>query len=143
MEILLDEDVPLPLSQLLQRLLLSHTITHAQELGWKGKKDSVVFRDARQRGFAAIVTNDKGQLNDPQLCDAIRRAGIHHIRYAQLNGIEGLARAAGAVVAALPAVVRHLEQSDGQRLVQIRAIDPRDRFISVDPRRHPPPYWKN
>jgi len=143
MEILLDEDVPLPLGSLLQCLLSSHTIKHAQELGWKGKKDSVVFRDAGQRGFKAIVTNDKGQLNDPQLCDAIRRAGIHHIRYAQLNGIEGLARAAGAVVAALPAVIRHLEQSDGQRLVQIKGIDPRDRFTSVDPRRNPPPYWKN
>ncbi|HEX2498928.1 MAG TPA: DUF5615 family PIN-like protein [Actinomycetes bacterium] len=143
MEILLDEDVPLPLSPLLGRLLLSHRIKYAQELGWKGTKDSVVFRDASQRGFAAIVTNDKGQLNDPQLCDAIRRAGIHHIRYAQLNGIEGLARAAGAIVAALPAVVRHLEQADGQRLVQIKAIDPRDRFVSVDPRRDPPRYWRN
>ena len=143
MEILLDEDVPLPLSPLLRRLLLSHTIKHAQDLGWKGKKDSVVFRDANQRGFAAILTNDKGQLNDPQICDAIRRAGIHHIRYSQLNGIEGLARAAGAIVAALPAVVRHLEQAGSQRLVQIKAIDPRDRFVSVDPQRDPPPYWRN
>ena len=60
-----------------------------------------------------------------------------------MNGIEGLARAAGAIVAAMPAVVRHLEQCDGQRLVLIKAIDPRDRFVSVDPRRNPPHYWRN
>ena len=80
MEILLDEDVPVPLGPLLQRLLLNHLIKHAQDLGWKGKKDSYVFADARRHGFEAIVTNDKGQLSDPNLCAALRKSGMHHIR---------------------------------------------------------------
>jgi hypothetical protein len=40
-------------------------------------------------------------------------------------------------------VMQQLAEADGQRLVKIASIDPRQRFEITDPRRSPPsPYWR-
>ncbi len=41
-----------------------------------------------------------------------------------------------------PSVMEELEEAEGQRLVRIASIEPRDRFRMIDPRRESPsPYW--
>jgi hypothetical protein len=67
-------------------------------------------------------------------CAAIKKSGLHHIRYAQRQeGMRGLALAIGAVIAAMPMVIQELEGASSQR-VQIASIEPRRRFEITDPR---------
>jgi len=119
MRLLLDEDVPTPLLPALQRVLSGHEVVHVDDLGWKSKKDRNLLSDAAGRGFDAILTNDSKQLDDVDECRAIRDSGWHHIRYRQRTGrgesggLNGLALAMGAILAAMRQVVRDLEQADG------------------------------
>lgn len=117
------------------------------DLHWKSKKDVNLLADAAGRGFQAILTNDSKQLDDVGECRAIRDSGLHHIRYRQhtgrgeSDGLQGLALAMGAILAAMRHVVRELEQADGQRLVLIQEIRNERRHEMTDPRLDPPVYW--
>jgi PIN like domain len=144
--LLLDEDTPVQLLEPLRRFLPGHHVDHVEGIGWKGKQDRNLFADAAQSGYEAFLTNDQGQLDDPLECRAIRDSGMHHIRYRQetgprRGGLDGLAFAMGAVVAAIRFVVTDLERVDGQRLVLIRSIAMEKRHELVDPEVDPPPYW--
>jgi hypothetical protein len=145
-KILLDEDTPIQLLETVRHLLgRRHRVDHINTLGWQAKKDQPVFRDAAARGYQAVITVDKSQLEDPDEVDAIRKAGIHHIRFTQRHeGLRGLGLAMGAVMASIVMVVEELETSDGQRLVHIAGIDPtqRRRFTVQDPSKDPPKYWR-
>jgi hypothetical protein len=146
MRVLLDEDVPRPLLAALQRILSGHDVKHVDELQWKSKKDVNLLADAAGRGFEAILTNDSKQLDDVEECRAIRDSGLHHIRYRQhtgrgeSGGLQGLALAMGAILAAMRQV-GELEQADGQRLVLIQEIRNERRHEMTDPRLDPPAYW--
>jgi|GEM_PF-1450697 len=147
MRLLLDEDVPKPLLAALQRILSGHDVVHVDELHWKSKRDVNLLADAAGRGFDAILTNDSKQLDDVEECRAIRDSGLHHIRYRQhtgrgeSGGLNGLALAMGAILAAIRQVVRELEQADSQRLVLIQEIRNERRHEMTDPRLDPPAYW--
>jgi PIN like domain len=143
MRVLIDEDTAVQLVEPLRHLLLGHEVVHITELAWAGKKDRMVLPDARRAGFHVIITRDRGQLDDPAECDAIKKSGLHHIRYGQRQkGAQGLALALGAVIAAMPMIMPELEASSGQLLVHIAGLDPRRRFEITDPRRQSPsPYW--
>jgi hypothetical protein len=145
MRVLFDADVPIPVMQVLRHILRDDRLTHVHELpGWSGKKDRPLLRDAAQRGYEVLVTNDKDQLKDPDETREIKRSGLHHVRYPQRHrGLPGLALAVASLVAAMPGVLEALAAADGQRLVRITAIDPTPgrRFRIVDPRHDPPTYW--
>jgi hypothetical protein len=144
MRILLDADTPIQLLAVLRHLLPEHQVDHVHELGWSGKKDIPLLRDAGAR-YQVFVTNDANQLDNPDETAAIRRSRLHHVRYGHRKpGLRGLALAIGAVVAAMPDVVEHLENAESQRLVQVKGLDPnpKHRFESTDPTRHPPRYWQ-
>jgi hypothetical protein len=147
MRVLLDEDVPKPLLPALQRVLAGHDVVHVDDLHWKSKKDVNLLADAAGRGFDAIVTNDSKQLDDAEECRAIRDSGLHHIRYRQQTGrgegggLNGLALAMGAILAAMRQIVRDLESADGQRLVLIHEIRNERRHDLIDPKLEPPAYW--
>ncbi len=145
MKILLDEDVPVQLLDALQQVLDLHDVHHVDRLQWKSKKDHNLFADAPQRGYEALITNDKGQINNPEECRDIRDSGMHHIRYDQdtSKGKEGLALAMGAILAAIVPLVKELDGTP-QRLVHIAAIAPHKRgrrFEVTDPVTDPPSYW--
>jgi Domain of unknown function (DUF5615) len=143
MRLLLDEDVPVQLLEPLRRLLPGHDVDHANDLGWKGKKDRFLLPDASKRGYDALLTNDSAQLEDVEESRAIRDSTMHHIRYHQdtRRGMDGLALAVAAVMAAIRQVFRDLDSADGQRLVEIQSIQPGRRHRVIDPRIEPPPYW--
>lgn len=143
MKLLLDEDVPLQLLEPLRRLLPEHGVDHVETLGWKGKKDRFLLPDAAKRGYDALLTNDSRQLDSDVESRAIRDSGLHHIRYRHdaRRGLDGLALAMGSVLAGIRAVMNDLAETDGQRLVLIRAITPGKRHDVTDPRVDPPPYW--
>lgn len=68
---------------------------------------------------------------------------MHHIRYRHDTrpGVDGLALAIAAVMAAIRPAVRDLGDAQGQRLVEIQAIQPTKRYKITDPQVDPPPYW--
>jgi hypothetical protein len=142
MRLLLDEDVPIQLLEPLQHLLPGHRVDHVDGIGWKGKKDRFLLRDAARR-FDVFVTNDNAQLDSTEECRSIRDSGLHHVRYDHdtKRGMDGLALAMAAVVGALRQIVKELEDSDGQRLVHIQALQSGKRHTTIDPRKNPPPYW--
>jgi hypothetical protein len=142
--ILLDEDVPVQLLEPLRHLTRHRRwIDHVTHVHLASSKDIPLFRLARERGYECLVTNDHGQLNDPDETKAIARSGLHHVRYKQRQeGLRGLAFALGALIAALPSLLDDLEREDGQRLVLVQSFDPsRKRYELIDPRSAPPRYW--
>jgi PIN like domain len=144
MRILIDEDTAVQLVRPLQHVLIGHEVKHIHDLSWKGKKDLNVLPDAKKAGYQLLITKDHSQLSDPRECDAIKKSGLHHVRYEQrVQGARRLALALGAIIAAMPMVMEELLNTDGQRLVRIASIDsrPRSRFEVTDPRRDPPAYW--
>lgn len=144
MKILCDQDVPVPVVEPLRHLLIRdrHVVHHVSELGWAGKKDRPLLMDAKRRKYDALLTNDSSQLEDADETSAIKRSGLHHIRYThKQTGLVGLGLAMGAILAAMPPIVLELERAGGQRLVRIAAVSPHGRFELVDPRRKPPRYW--
>jgi hypothetical protein len=142
MRLLVDEDTAVQVLEPLRHVLLGHQVEHVSDISWKGKKDRQVLPD-KNAGYDVLVTRDRAQLSDPRECDAIKKSGLHHVRYTQRHdGMRGLALAVGALIAAMPMVMEQLAEADAQRLVKITSIDPRQRFDITDPRRTPPsPYW--
>lgn len=147
MKLLLDENVPRPMVEIVRILLTAHDVVHVHELdGWAGTKDIELYAKARSEGFQAIITNDAKQLNRPMEVQAIARSGLHRIQYRQNNkhgGLVGLGTAIATVCAALPHALAELEEADGQRLVFLTAIDPsrRSRLQVTDPAVEPPKHW--
>lgn len=143
MRVLLDEDTPVQFLAVLRHVLPQHKVDHIDEVDWKSKKDKNVLPDARRRMYQVLVTKDSSQLEDPDECDAIKRSGLHHVRFRQRRkGREGLALAMGAVVAAMPQVLAELEHCAGQRLIHVAGLDPKNRYSSIDPVKAPPRYWR-
>jgi hypothetical protein len=141
MRILLDEDVPRQVVDILRHLLPAHETAHIHEIKWSGKSDLFLFRDATGR-FETIVTNNYRQFDDPEETARIKKSGLHHISYKQrASGLKGLGLAIGAIVAAMPAIVEDLALASGQRIVQIHELEVSHRYLIVDPRRNPPKYW--
>jgi hypothetical protein len=143
-KVLCDQDVPVPVLAPLRHLLQAagHEVDHVNDLRWAGKKDRPLFADAKGRGYDCILTNDSNQLNDPAETDAIKRSGLHHIRYPHRHrGIHGLGLAMASILAAMPVVMRELQEAESQRLVRIAGVSPYERFTAVDPAVDPPRYW--
>lgn len=142
MRLLLDEDVPLPLLELLRHLLRGHPVEHVATYGWGGKKDRPLFADAAKH-FDAVITNNIRQFNDPDECRAIQRSGLHHISYELGDGLDGLAMASAAICAAVRGVVAALDRESSQRIVRIHGIaHSRRRFDITNPATTPPSgYW--
>lgn len=143
MRLILDEDVPEPLLRLMQHLLRGHDVEHVSTLGWKGKKDRPLYRDAAARQFNAILTNDVSQFNDPDECRSIQRSGLHHVSYELGDGLDGLALASAAICAAIRPVVAALAGVSTQRIVRIQGLArSRKRFDITNPATDPPSsYW--
>jgi hypothetical protein len=143
MKLLLDEDVPLPLLELLQHVLADHEVDHVYSVHWKGKQDRDLYRDSKRRGYDAVLTNNLRQLNDPDECTAIKKSGVHLILYETPDGLRGLALASAAICAAIRPLIGRLATRDRQNIARIRSISPTvERFTLVDPALDPPsPYW--
>jgi hypothetical protein len=109
MRVLIDEDTAVQLVDPLRCVLVGHDVAHVAGLAWKGKKDRHVLPDAKQAGYHILITRDRAQFTDPRECDAIKKSGLHHVRYAQRDGARGLALALGGLIAAMPMVVHELQ----------------------------------
>ena len=146
MRLLLDENVPAPLTSTVQTLLRrSHDVAHVIQLkGWSGTKDLQLYDQAADEGFELVVTNDAKQMRRKTEVEAIARSGLHRVQYPHRHsGLVGTGLAIAVVCAALPSVLDELASTDGQRLVTLRAIDPgRDhRYAVCDPVTDPPKFW--
>lgn len=143
MRVLLDEDVPIQLLEPLRRLIRpEHTAEHVTLVSLQGRKDIPLLNTARQQGYEVFVTADLAQMSDPGEIAAIASSDLHHVRFAQKPGRRGLALALAGLIAALPDLLDELEGVQGQRLVRIVGLDPRQRRYQItDPSVDPPAYW--
>ena len=143
MRVLINEDTAVQLLEPLRNPLPGHEVDHVARINWSGKGDRHVLADAKNARYHVIITRDRSQLSDPDECDAIKKSKLHHVRYRQRReGTRGLALALGAVIAAMPMVMDELAEADGQRLIHIAGLDPRNRYDSTDPKERPPSqYW--
>ncbi|TFV32611.1 hypothetical protein E4K10_22750 [Streptomyces sp. T1317-0309] len=147
MKLLLDENVPRPMAEIVRILLKAHEVVHVHELkGWTGTKDIELYAKAKADGFEVVITNDTKQLSRPLEVAAIAHSGLHRIEYCQNNkhgGLVGLGTAIATVCGALPHALSELEAADGQRLVSLTSIDPtrQKRLQITDPAVAPPKHW--
>ena len=65
MKLLLDENVPAPMTSTVKTLLRrSHDVQHVIDMpGWSGTKDLHLYDKAKDAGFQVVVTNDAKQMN--------------------------------------------------------------------------------
>jgi hypothetical protein len=145
-KVLLDENVPAPITSTVKTLLhRSHDVQHVIDLpGWSGTKDLRLYGKAKDAGFEAVVTNDAKQMNRRHEVRAIAESGLHRIQYPhKQEGLAGLGLAMATVCAALPSVLQELAGADGQRLVTLKGVDPgRDHRYGVrNPASDPPKFW--
>ncbi len=145
MLILVDEGMPVQVLEPL-RLNKGHRFDHVNDLRWKGKKDSLLFRDAASKGFDAVLTLDVTQLDSVDESRALRRSRLHHIGIQQgrsAQGVRGMARVIASVVAAMPYVLDDLEKVDGQRVVELSLLKATHRHDIFDPQVDVTrfPYW--
>ncbi|MDI5962842.1 DUF5615 family PIN-like protein [Streptantibioticus silvisoli] len=140
MRILVDENVPAPVVGMLRTLLPGHEVQSVRDIKWTGRDDAAVLAAATDKGFDAFLTRDNRQLDDAAEHAAIRRSGMHHIRYRQDGrGRAGLGLAMGAVIAAMTRVADELARAGGQRLIHIKGPTPDTaHYDTVDPTRKPP-----
>lgn len=145
MRFLLDEGLPV---QLLGPLRLNHgcSFDHVDELGWKGKQDPFLIRDAANRDYQALIALDVNQLADPDECRDLKQSGLHHISLRQgsrIQGRKGVARIIASIVVAMPYVIEDLRSKTRQHVVEISLFAGSARHELLDPRREHErlPYW--
>jgi predicted nuclease of predicted toxin-antitoxin system len=82
-KLLLDENVPAPMTSTVKTLLRrSHEVQHVNDMpGWGGTKDLHLYGQAKDAGFQAVVTNDARQMNRRLEVEAIAKSGLHRIQY--------------------------------------------------------------
>lgn len=146
MKILLDENVPSPLASALTTLLRrDHEVVHVIQIeGWSGTKDQTLYDLATKAGFQLVLTNDIRQMQRSHEVEAIARSGLHRVQYRQRhNGLVGVGLAMAALCGSMPILLGELEAVDGQRLVELKSLDPgpRQRFSLRDPVTDPPKHW--
>jgi hypothetical protein len=129
------------------RLNRTHGFDHVEDVGWKGKPDVQLFRDAAAKDFEVILTLDLAQLDSIEECRALRKSGVHHVGIAQgrsAQGIKGVARVISSVLVAMPFVLAELEQASGQRIVELSLLSATKRHATFDPRVDAArfPYWR-
>jgi PIN like domain len=145
-KVLLDENIPAPVTSTVRMLLRrSHDVQHVIDMpGWSGTKDLHLYGKAKVAGFEVVVTNDAKQMNRKHEVKAIAESGLHRIQYPHKQvGLAGLGLAMATVCAALPSVLQELAAADGQRLVTLKGVDPgRDHRYGVrNPAIDPPKFW--
>jgi hypothetical protein len=147
LKLLLDENVPRPMAEIVRTLLKVHEIAHVHDLqGWTGTKDVELYARAKAEGFQVVITNDTKQLSRPLEVVAIASSGLHRVEYRQNNkhgGLVGLGTAIATVCAGLPHALDELAAADGPRLVSLNAVDPsrQARLRIIDPASSPPRFW--
>lgn len=147
MRLLLDENVPLPMSRIVELLMKQHDVEHVAMLdGWAGTLDIHLYERAAAAGFEAILTNDTKQLTRAAEVSAIARSGLHRIEYRHNHkhgGLVGMGAAIATVCAGLPHALDELGRTDGQRLISLNGVDPsrQNRLRIVDPAASPPKFW--
>jgi hypothetical protein len=146
MRIVVYEGMPIQVLDPLRRNK-GHVFDHVDDLRWKGKHDVPLFRDAAARGYEAVLTLDISQLDSYEECRALKKSGLHHIGIAQgasAKGLTGLARVIASVVAAMPYVLRDLQEASGQRIVELSLLRAAKRHATFDPKIEAArfPYWR-
>ncbi|MFC4119048.1 DUF5615 family PIN-like protein [Nonomuraea zeae] len=145
MRLLLDENVPKPLYRVLTTFILNHDIVHLLDLeGWSGTRDETLYPRAAADGFDVILTNDGRQMQRPREVAAIAASGVHRVEYPHRHpGLAGMGVAIATVTAGLPGALAILEESEGQRLITLRGVDPTaaSRLRLIDPAKSPPRFW--
>jgi hypothetical protein len=94
MRLLIDEDTAVQFVEPLRHVLLGHDVAHVSGLSWKGKKDLRVLPGRQERWISCLNHARPRSVQRPRECDAIKKSGLHHIRYTQRQeGMRGLALA--------------------------------------------------
>ncbi|MGW5159242.1 PIN-like domain-containing protein [Nonomuraea wenchangensis] len=94
MRLLLDENVPRPLHQVLTSFVLNHDIVHLLDLpGWSGTRDETLYPRAAAEGFHVVLTNDGRQMQRPREVAAgrSRRTTLDHLTGRRSHGGESAA----------------------------------------------------
>jgi hypothetical protein len=136
--VLLDEDVPRPIVPVIERLCHAHTFDTVHGLGWSGKTDVALYRDARKRKFEVMVSGNTGQLRSPDELEAIRKSGLHVIYYEQGDGSGGAMRIAAGILGSLGAILSELVTATEQTIVKIPLLRA-NRHLVID--KAALPYW--
>jgi hypothetical protein len=144
--LLLDENVPAPLTSTIKTLLrTTHDIVHViDQEGWSGTKDLPLYANAAKAGFEVVLTNDAKQMQRELEVKAIAESGLHRVQYPHRHsGLVGIGLAIATVCAALPVVLEDLAAATGQQLVTLKGIDPgrKQRYEMRDPALDPPKFW--
>lgn len=104
----IDENLPSDYAGLLRRPFKSAVYSSYLDEGLRRTDDVDIFPILKERGFTAIITQDRRQLFYDQEREGLRAAGLHWIGLMDLKG-KGLtfhSQALAALSTALPSLIR-------------------------------------
>ena len=143
MKIILDENIPEPLSEPLGWLLRGHRMAHVNRC-WKGIKDQQLYDKAKRQGYDVVISNDSQQLYDSDICKAIQRSNRHVVFVeSSSGGLKHLAAVTGALMHCIRDIIAELEQAESQRIVIVPMLHGEPKYRPYDPRKAeaPSPMW--
>lgn len=119
MRFFIDENARIELATYLSHLYPDHTYLTFQDEKLSGVDDIPLFQVLADRRFDVIISGDKQQLNKSKdEWPALQRSGLHWVGMpaGKLPGVEGIALAIAAAVAAFPLVLKEFKGAGNSRL---------------------------
>jgi len=129
---LIDANINVTVRDPLRAIFDHHEFILAHDLKWSDLADVDLFEAMKERGFSALLTHDKNQLNDPDERTALRQYGLHWIgaKPPSHGGVMGAALETAAFISALPWVLGDIEACTVPTAFHVRNI-PWDRTQRV------------
>ncbi|MCT7353608.1 hypothetical protein N4P33_15710 [Streptomyces sp. 15-116A] len=115
MKFFLDENESPAVLAPLRTVFFRHEFTSAHDEGLRGTLDPDLIREVKDRGFDAIMTQDRNQLSNRDERAAYIETGLHWIGHREPDaaGLQLIAATASAYLAAMPHILDALSQVTG------------------------------
>ncbi|WP_377271325.1 hypothetical protein [Peterkaempfera sp. SMS 1(5)a] len=124
MRFFLDENETPAVLPPLRMVFFDHEFRSADEEGLTGVLDPALIEEVSQRGFDAIMTQDRNQLSNREERDAFIKTGMHWVGHHQpdAEGLLYIVNSAAAYLAAMPHVLQRMAAITGAHSFHVKNL---------------------
>jgi hypothetical protein len=124
MNFFLDENLKRTLCESLSTIAPFIGFKHSSDVGLNGIEDEQLFHQVVDRGFDAIITDDRRQLIVPTELASLRKSGLHWITFkrSSVSGIPGLSADAATIISGFPHILKALEEAERPQRIRVLGV---------------------
>ncbi|MGW7195560.1 PIN-like domain-containing protein [Streptomyces chryseus] len=124
MKFFLDENETPAILAPLRGVFYEHTFQSAHDEGLTGVLDTELIHEVSQRGFDAIMTQDRNQLSNRSERTALIDTGLHWIghRQPEAEGLLYVVNSSAAYLAAMPHILTEVSSVTGAHSFHVRNL---------------------